>query len=71
MFLIGVMFLLIGVIAESMYVFSSRVAYSGPTLTTDIYFVSGILFLLFGGILLFASVRIPSIRVSDSQESTL
>jgi len=70
LFLIGITLLLLGVIAESMYVVSSRVAYNGPTLSTDVYFVSGILLLLVGGILFLASVRIPEIHVSDSQERT-
>lgn len=67
-FLIGITLLILGVIAESMYVVSSRVAYNGPTLTTDVYMVSGIISLLLGGILLVASVRIPEIRISDSEE---
>lgn len=68
MFLIGITLLLLGVIAESMYVVSSRVAYNGPTLTTDVYMLSGIISLLLGGILLLASVRIPEIWISDSEE---
>jgi len=69
-FLIGITLLLFGVIAESMYVVSSKVAYNGPTLTTDIYMVSGIISLLLGGILLLASVRIPEIHISDSEGKT-
>jgi len=68
MLLTGITLLLLGVIAESMYVVSSKVAYSGPTLTTDFYFVSGIICILLGGLLILASVRIPEIHVSDSQE---
>ena len=70
MFLIGITLLLFGVIAESTYVVSSKVAYNGPTLTTDIYMVSGIISLLLGGILLLASVRIPEIHISDSEGKT-
>ena len=71
MFLIGITLLLLGVIAESMYVVSSRVAYNGPMLSTDVYFVSGILLLLVGGILFLASVRIPEIHLLESQERSL
>jgi hypothetical protein len=70
MFLIGITLLLFGVIAESMYVVSSKVAYNGPTLTTDAYMLSGIISLLLGGILLLASVRIPEIHISDSEGKT-
>ena len=70
MFLIGITLLLFGVTAESIYVVSSKVAYNGPTLTTDIYMVSGIISLLLGGILLLASVRIPEIHISDGEEKT-
>ena len=71
LFLIGITLLLLGVIAESMYVVSLRAAYNGPTLSTDVYFVSGIPLLLVGGILFLASVRIPEIHLSDSQERCL
>jgi len=70
MFLIGITLLLFGVTGESIYVVSSKVAYNGPTLTTDIYMVSGIISLLLGGILLLASVRIPEIHISDGEEKT-
>jgi hypothetical protein len=70
MFLIGITLLLFGVIAESMYVVSSKVAYNGPTLTADVYMLSGIILLLLGGILLLASVRIPEIHISDSEGKT-
>jgi hypothetical protein len=70
MFLIGITLLLFGVMAESMYVVSSKVAYNGPTLTADVYMLSGIILLLLGGILLLASVRIPEIHISDSEGKT-
>jgi hypothetical protein len=61
MLLIGVILLLAGVIAESMYVVASRVAYSGPV--ADIYLTSGIFFIILGFVLMLASVRIPKLRV--------
>jgi hypothetical protein len=61
MLLIGVTLLLAGIVAESMYVVASRVAYSG--LVADIYLTSGIFFILIGFILMLASVKIPKLRV--------
>lgn len=61
MLLIGVILLLAGVIAESMYVITNKVAYSG--LVADIYLTSGIVFILLGFTLLLASVKIPKLRV--------
>jgi hypothetical protein len=61
MLLIGIILLLAGVIAESMYVVASRVAYSG--LVADIYLTSGIFFIILGFVLMLASVRIPKLRV--------
>jgi hypothetical protein len=61
MLLIGIILLLAGVTAESMYVVASRVAYSG--LVADIYLTSGIFFIILGFVLMVASVRIPKLRV--------
>jgi hypothetical protein len=61
MLLVGVILLLAGVIAESMYVVASRVAYSG--LVADIYLTTGVFFIILGFILMLASVRIPKLRV--------
>jgi hypothetical protein len=61
MLLIGVILLLVGVVAEAMYVITNKVAYSG--IVSDIYLTSGIFFILIGFILMLASVKIPKLRV--------
>jgi hypothetical protein len=60
-FLIGLILLLAGVIAESVYVTTARVAYNG--IVADIYLTSGVFFILVGFILMLAGVRIPKLRV--------
>ena len=60
-FLIGLILLLAGVIAESVYVANARVAYNG--IVADIYLTSGVFFILVGFILMLAGVRIPKLRV--------
>jgi len=59
--LIGVILLLSGVVAESLYITTARVAYGG--IVANIYLTSGILFILIGFMLMLASVRIPKLRV--------
>jgi len=59
--LIGVILLLSGVVAEALYITTTRVAYSG--IVANIYLTSGILFILMGFMLMLASVRIPKLRV--------
>ena len=59
--LIGVTLLLVGVIAEALYITTARVAYSGIVANT--YLTAGILFVLMGFILMLASVKIPKLRV--------
>lgn len=63
--LIGLAMLLIGTFAESQYVYSSKVAYNGPTLTMDIYMISGIVFILLGLLFTLSSVKIPKVFVPD------
>ena len=59
--LIGVTLLVVGVIAEALYITTARVAYSGIVANT--YLTAGTLFILIGFILILASVKIPKIRV--------
>jgi drug/metabolite transporter (DMT)-like permease len=61
MLLMGVILLLVGVVAEAMYIITNKVAYSG--IVSDIYLTLGIFFVLIGFILMLASVRIPKLRV--------
>ena len=61
MLLIGVILLLAGVVAESLYVTTAKVAYNG--IVADAYLTSGIFFILIGFILMVASVRIPKLRI--------
>jgi hypothetical protein len=61
MLLMGVILLIVGVVAEAMYVITNKVAYSG--IVSDIYLTSGILFIMIGFILIAASVKIPKLRV--------
>jgi hypothetical protein len=61
MLLFGVVLLLAGVIAESLYVTTARVAYNG--VVADAYLTGGILFIMIGFLLMLASVKIPKLRV--------
>jgi uncharacterized membrane protein len=62
MFLFGLFLLLAGIIAESMYIYTSKVAYSSPV-WSDSYLVTGILFIIVGFILTLSSVKMAKIRV--------
>jgi hypothetical protein len=59
--LIGMILLFSGIIAESVYITTARIAYSG--IVANIYLTGGILFILVGFLFLLASVRIPKLRV--------
>jgi hypothetical protein len=61
MLLMGLILLLSGVLAESLYVITNKVAYSG--IVADLYLTLGVVLILIGFILMLASVRIPKIRV--------
>jgi hypothetical protein len=61
MLLIGAILLLAGVIAESLYITTARVAYNG--IVADAYLTGGVFFILIGFLLLLASVKIPKLRV--------
>ena len=63
MVLIGSLFVLLGIAAESLYVISARVAYEGVTISANTYMVSGLLLLIIGLILTLSGARIPKVRV--------
>ena len=63
MVLIGSLFVLLGIAAESLYVISARVAYEGVTISANTYMVSGLLLLITGLILTLSGARIPKVRV--------
>ena len=65
MVLIGSLFVLLGIAAESLYVISARVAYNGVTISANIYMVTGLLLLIVGLVLALSGARIPKIRVSQ------
>lgn len=62
MLLFGLFLMLAGVVAEAMYITTSKVAYSN-VVWSDSYLVTGILFIIVGFILTLSSVKIPKIRV--------
>ena len=65
MVLIGSLFVLLGIAAESLYIISARVAYQGVTISANTYMVSGLFLLIIGLILTLSGARISKIRVSQ------
>jgi hypothetical protein len=65
MVLIGAVFLLLGIVAESLYISNNRVAvvYSGVTVSANAYMVSGLFLIVLGLILTLFGTRIPKIRI--------
>jgi hypothetical protein len=65
MVLVGSLFVLLGIAAESLYVISARVAYSGVSISANTYMITGLFLLIVGLILTLSGARIPKIRVSQ------
>ena len=65
MVLIGSLFVLLGIAAESLYVISARVAYKGITISANTYMITGLFLLIVGLVLTLSGARIPKIRVSQ------
>jgi hypothetical protein len=65
MVLVGSLFVLLGIAAESLYVISARVAYNGVSISANTYMVTGLFLLVIGLILTLSGARIPKIRVSQ------
>ncbi len=61
--LVGSLLLILGIVAESMYVVGAGVASNGLTLSQSTYLVSGIIAIIFGFILTWSGVKIPKVRV--------
>ncbi len=61
--LVGALLLILGIVAESLYITSARVAYNGLVLSTNTYLVSGIIAIFLGFILTWTGVKIPKVRV--------
>ncbi len=55
--------MILGIVAESMYVVGAGVASNGLTLSQSTYLVSGIIAIIFGFILTWSGVKIPKVRV--------
>jgi uncharacterized membrane protein HdeD (DUF308 family) len=62
MLLFGLVVLLSGIIAEAMYITTSRVAYAS-TVGSNSYLVLGIIAILVGFIFTLSSVKVPKVRV--------
>jgi hypothetical protein len=65
MVLVGSLFVLLGIAAESLYIISARVAYNGVSISANTYMVTGLFLLVIGLILTLSGARIPKIRVSQ------
>ena len=65
MVLIGALFVLLGIAAESLYIISARVAYNGATISANTYMATGLFLLIVGLILTLSGARIPKIRVEQ------
>jgi hypothetical protein len=65
MVLLGSLFVLLGIAAESLYVISARVAYSGVSISANTYMITGLFLLIVGLILTLSGARIPKIRASQ------
>src|SRR5436309_15258787 len=63
--LIGAVFDLLGIVAESLYSTNDKVAYNGVTISPNAYISSGLFLILFGLVLLLPRVRIPDFRLPD------
>jgi len=63
MVVIGAVFVLIGIAAESLYIISSKVAYNGATISANAYMFSGLFLILLGLVLTLSGARIPKIRI--------
>jgi len=63
MVLIGAVFVLLGIAAESFYITSSRVAYNGATISTNAYMISGLFLIVLGLLLTLSGARISKIRI--------
>lgn len=61
--LVGTLLLILGIVAESLYVITAQVASNGVTLTQSTYLVSGIIAIILGFILTLSGVKIPKVRV--------
>ena len=63
MVLIGAVFVLLGIAAESLYIISARVAYNGATISTNAYMISGLFLIVLGFLLTLSGSRISKIRI--------
>ena len=62
MLLTGLILLFSGIIAEALYITTSRVAYA-DTIVSNTYLTLGILFIIVGFIFTLSSVKIPKVHV--------
>ena len=63
MVLIGAVFVLLGIVAESLYISNVKVAYNGATISPNAYMISGFFLILLGLVLTLTGARIPKIRI--------
>jgi len=63
MVLIGAVFVLLGIVAESLYISNERVAYNGATISPNAYMISGLFLIFLGLALTLSGARIPKIRI--------
>ncbi len=63
MVLIGAVFVLLGIVAESLYIASEKVAYNGATISANAYMTSGLFLILLGFLLTLSGARISKIRI--------
>ena len=66
MVLIGAIFVLLGIAAESLYIISARVAYNGAAISTNAYMISGLFLIILGFLLTLSGARISKIRIPNA-----
>ncbi len=62
MVLIGAAFVVLGILAESLYITSAQVAYNGATTSTNEYLILGLFLIILGLVLTLSGARISKIR---------
>ena len=63
MVLIGAVFVLLGIVAESLRISNERVAYYGATIYPNAYMISSLFLIFLGLALTLSGARIPKIRI--------
>ena len=63
MVIVGFAFVVLGIVAEGLYITNEKVAYNGATISPNAYMISGLFLILLGLTLTLSGTRIPKIRI--------